>query len=137
MGHYPFSKNFTLGCGGPELGSVLDIGAMSELKGAGTRNPREPAGAVDKVSTEGTALHVVGWATGVDDPVRCAVLTDETGVVLGSGPSRLHRSDIARSLIGVSPDTGFKLIAPTTPNSRVVLILESGAMHWLAAQTGA
>jgi hypothetical protein len=135
LGHYPFNDSFTLGCGGPELGDHIDLTGTRrmELPKAG-RTPTQPAGLVDKVQPEPGAQIVWGWATGVKDPVRCTVLVDSTGKVVGGGVSDRVRSDIAQQYLGINADTGFGLVGPDDPDLRVVVILESGAKRWMPAK---
>ena len=137
MGHYPFSDDFTLGCGGPELGTVLDRDGMERLPVADKKDKTTPAGWVDKVEARKDASLVRGWATGVDDPVRCVVYIDATGKITGGGQYHLPRPDVARTLTWLPGDTGFAVIAPTDPEGRVVVILNSGRKLWLPATTDA
>ena len=135
LGHYPFNDDFTLGCGGPELGDRIDLGGVARLKpptGAGT--PSSPVGVVDKVEEKPGSQLVWGWATGADDPVRCTVLVDSTGKVVGGGVSDRVRSDIAQEFLGINADTGFGMVGPDDPDLRVVVILESGAKRWMPAE---
>ena len=74
-----------------------------------------------------------GWATGVKDPVRCTVLVDSAGKVVGGGVSDRVRSDIAQQYLGINADTGFGMVGPDDPDLRVVVILESGAKRWMPA----
>ncbi|MPZ81362.1 MAG: hypothetical protein GEV28_13550 [Actinophytocola sp.] len=134
MGHYPFSDAFTLGCGGPELGSTLDMNAMTPLPPADERNPRQPAGSVDDVENKNDGAVIRGWATGVDDPVRCAVVVDANGKITGGGLTHLSRRDVTARLSGISADVGFSVIAPASAANRVVIILESGSMRWISAE---
>lgn len=134
MGLYPFSDDFTLGCDGPELGTKLDNAKMTALPPADARNPRVAAGSVDKVEPKNAGVIVRGWATGVEDPVRCAVVVDTTGTVTGGGLTHLSRPDVTSRLSGIAADVGFSVIAPANKADRVVIILESGEMRWLPAQ---
>lgn len=135
LGHYPFNDDFTLGCGGPELGDRLDLtGAERITPPAGGRTPVNPAGEVDRVDAKPGAEIVYGWATGVRDPVRCTVIVDATGKITGGGVSQLTRPDIAQELLGINPDTGFAMVGPADDKSRVVVILESGAKRWMPAE---
>ncbi len=134
LGHYPFNDDFTLGCGGPELGDTIDLGGVKRIvPPAGGRTPASPAGTVDKVEEKPGAQLVWGWATGVKDPVRCTVLVDSAGKVVGGGVSDRVRSDIAQQYLGTNADTGFGLVGPDDPDLRVVVILESGAKRWMPA----
>lgn len=131
MGHYPFSDTFTLGCGGPELGSTIDMNAMTPLPPADSRNPRQAAGSVDDIESKNDAVIIRGWATGVADPVRCALVVDPRGKVTGGGLTHLARPDVTTRLSGIKPDVGFSVIAPHEAAGRVVIILSSGSMRWL------
>jgi hypothetical protein len=101
---------------------------------AGGRTPASPAGTVDKVQAEPGSQLVWGWATGVKDPVRCTVLVDSTGKVVGGGVSDRVRSDIAQEYLGINADSGFGMVGPDDPDLRVVVILESGAKRWMPAK---
>jgi hypothetical protein len=131
MDHYPFNDDFTLGCGGPEFGDSLDLDEMTPLPPADERNPRSPAGSVDDIEAKNTASVIRGWATGVDDPVRCAVVVDTEGRITGGGLTHISRPDVTSKLAGISADVGYAVIAPAAEVDRVVIILESGAMRWL------
>lgn len=132
--HYPFNDSFTLGCGGPELGDQIDLTGVPEmLAPTGGRTPVSPVGLVDKIDPKPGSQLVWGWATGANDPVRCAVLVDSTGKVVGGGVSDRERSDIAQQYLGINADTGFGLVGPDDPDLRVVVILHSGAKLWMPA----
>ena len=134
LGHYPFNDDFTLGCGGPELGDTIDLTGVKEMvPPAGGRTPASPAGTVDKVEPKPGSQLVWGWATGVKDPVRCTVLVDSAGKVVGGGVSDRVRSDIAQQYLGINADTGFGMVGPDEDDLRVVVILESGAKRWMPA----
>ncbi|WP_431436554.1 hypothetical protein [Actinophytocola sp.] len=143
LGHYPFTDDFTLGCGGPELGSTLDTDAMTALPPAlGNKVPDHPAGAVEWTEPaqpdpfyDGKRVPVFhGWAADATDPVRCVVVADPRGTVVGGGVSGQTRPDIAFQYAGIIPNTGFTVIGPIESGSRIVVIHESGAMRWLPAQ---
>lgn len=135
LGHYPFNDDFTLGCGGPELGDTIDMTGVEEIGfPTGGRTPASPAGIVDKVEEKPGSQLVWGWATGVKDPVRCTVLVDSSGKVVGGGVSDRVRSDIAQQYLGINADTGFGMVGPDEEGLRVVVILESGAKRWMPAE---
>ncbi|MCT2581542.1 hypothetical protein [Actinophytocola gossypii] len=145
LGHYPFNDDFTLGCGGPELGSTLDIGAMEPLLPAeGNKSPDRAAGEVERTEPEDPApfyngktvpiLH--GWAADAEDPVRCVVVVDGTGTIVGGGVSGIVRTDIALAYADVTPRSGFVVIGPVDQDSRVVVVHDSGATHWLSPNPG-
>jgi hypothetical protein len=138
--HYPFTDDFTLGCGGPEFGSQLDLDSMTALRGAaGNKRPDQPAGAVEAIEPEvpdafyhGQTVPIFhGWAADAADPVRCVVVADGTGKVVGGGVSRVARPDIAYKYADIVPNSGFSVIGPVDEDSRIVVIFDSGAMRWL------
>jgi len=143
LGHYPFNDDFTLGCDGPEFGSTLNLDDMTALRGAeGNKRPDRPAGAVDRTEPEdpdpffdGKPVPIFhGWAADGTDLVRCVVITDGTGTIVGGGVSGQARSDIAYKYAGVVPNTGFAVIGPVEQDSRIVVIFDSGAMRYLPAE---
>jgi hypothetical protein len=143
LGHYPFNDDFTLGCGGPEFGSMLNLDDMTALRGAdGNKAPDHPAGAVDRTEPadpapffDGKPVPIFhGWAADGTDLVRCVVITDGTGKIVGGGVSGQPRSDVAYAYAGIVPNTGFAVIGPVEPDSRIVVIFDSGAMRYLPAQ---
>jgi hypothetical protein len=131
MNHYPFNDDFTLGCGGPELGTTLDRNAIEEMPAADRARQDQPAGKIDTVEAKQDASLIRGWASGVGDPVRCVVYIDATGKITGGGQYHRPRPDVTQTLSWLPADTGFAVIAPTDPDGRVVVILDSGRRLWL------
>lgn len=143
LGHYPFTDDFTLGCGGPELGSTLDLDAMSPLLPArGNKRPKHAAGAVEWTEPadpapffNGKPVPVFhGWAADAADPVRCTVIVDGTGTIVGGGVSGQTRTDLALRYAGIAPNSGFTVIGPVDAGGRIVVIQTSGALRWLPAE---
>lgn len=143
LGHYPFTDDFTLGCGGPELGSTLALDEMTPLLPArGNKRPRRAAGAVERTEPsdpapffDGKPVPIFhGWAADRTDPVRCTVIVDGDGKVVGGGVSDVVRTDIAIKYAGVAPNSGFVVIGPVDDDSRIVVIHDSGVMRWLPAE---
>jgi hypothetical protein len=131
MNTYPFNDDFTLGCGGPELGTTLGRDAIKEMPSADRERQDQPSGHIDTVEAKEDASLIRGWATGVGDPVRCVVYIDATGKITGGGQYHRPRPDVTRTLPWLPADTGFAVIAPTDPDGRVVVILDSGRRLWL------
>lgn len=136
--HYPFNGTFTLGCGGPELGSTINLSKTTALPQPGTRSPDRPTGMIDSIEPRGEADLITGWATGGTnrnaDQVRCTLVVNGDGKVVGAGVSLLPRSDVTGKYWGLPPDVGFRAIGPVTDETRIVVVYESGAMRWLPAQ---
>ncbi|MCT2586591.1 hypothetical protein [Actinophytocola gossypii] len=135
LSHYPFNDSFSLGCGGPELGSTIDVGDAEPLPAPGTRAPFEPVGVVNSIDDRGEAHLITGWATGgahrEADQVSCVLVVDGNGKVVGGGVSGQPRGDVTATYWELSPNVGFKLIGPVTDETRIVVVYDSGAMRWL------
>lgn len=130
IGHYPYSADFTLGCGGPELGSKIDLDTASALPptpGADSNVPQR-AGWIDSAEKRRDAVMVRGWATGGEAAVRCVVVTDSTGTVTGGGMANLQRPDVRASLRWAGLDTGFVVAAPDRAGSWIVVVLDDGTV---------
>jgi len=136
--HYPLNGTFSLGCGGPELGSTIDLDQTTALPQPGPRSPDLPSGLIETVQPRGEASLIVGWATGGmrqdSDQVRCTMVVDGDGTVVGGGVSRLVRSEVTAKYWGLPPDVGFRAIGPVTDETRIVVVYSSGAMRWLPAK---
>jgi hypothetical protein len=138
LSHYPFNDSFSLGCGGPELGSTIDLSDADPLPEPGTRSPTERVGMIDSIEDRGEADLITGWATGGTnrnaDTVRCTLVVDGNDKVVGGGVSLLPRGDVTGRYWGLPPDVGFRVLGPVTDETRVVVVYESGAVHWLPPQ---
>ena len=81
---------------------------------------------------------IVGWATGGlhqdSDQVRCTLVVDGQGKVVGGAVSHLVRSEVTAKYWGLPPDVGFRAIGPVTDETRIVVVYTSGAMRWLPAR---
>lgn len=130
LDHYPFTDDFTIGCGGPELGDRLEPADMRAMPLADEDEPG-PSGAVDDAETRGDTSLLRGWVTGGREDVRCVLFTDAEGEVTGGGQYHLPRPDVQSLLSWAPSDTGFAVIAPTDPAGRVVVVLDNGRMFWL------
>jgi len=136
LDHYPFTDDFTIGCGGPELGDRLDVDEMRPVRVADPDEPG-PAGAVDTEERHGDTSLLRGWVTAGREGIRCVVVTNATGEVTGGGQYHLPRPDVARSLSWAPSDMGFAVIAPTDPAGRIVVVLDDGRMLWLPGKAAA
>lgn len=136
MGHYPFNDDFSLGCGGPELGSVLDTAAFRPVKpetqdDEGWRG--RPAGELQKVEDRyGPATLYTGWF-GTALPMRCVVLTDVGGKIVGAGVLH-HLADIPPPRKLVPGNLAFTAIARAGEAATVVAITEKGLLLSLPVQ---
>lgn len=134
LDHYPYTDDFTIGCGGPELGDRLDVDEMRPMPET-EEDQRRPAGAVDEFETHGDTTLMRGWAVGGRSEVRCVLVVDAEGEVTGAGQYHLARPDVVDLLDWAPSDAGFAVVAPTDPAGRVVVVLEDGWLFWLPTPT--
>ena len=135
IGHYPFTPDFTLGCGGPELGDRVDVGSAERVAAADKSRKQDPSGFVEENTKLAGAMVVRGWASGVGDPIRCAIVVDGAGVVVGGGMIDQIRADVRAELNWLSNHTGFAVVGPTAAEqTRVVFVRASGRMLWMPTE---
>lgn len=133
LGHYPFTDDFTLGCGGTELGSVLDADRLKQLPTPEERVGVELTGEVLHTDTRNGAAVYYGWVSEWRDPSRCVVLIDGTGQVTGGGVVQVGAEDMPSAAADIPPGTGFAVLGTAETGDRIVVIRDSGAMLWLPA----
>lgn len=132
--HYPFSDDFTLGCGGPEFGSRLDPSKMQPLGvPSGNKKPVGAVGQLEQFEQAPPGGRISGWAYDAADPIRCVLITDGSGKVVGGGVTHLTRTDVLMRYFGITPDVGFEAVGPIDKASRIVFVQRSGAMRWVKA----
>jgi hypothetical protein len=130
IGHYPFNDDFSLGCGGAELGTVLDRRSFRPVHpqtqaADGWRG--RPAGELLQVENRyGPAQLFTGWF-GNRDPVRCVVLADDNGKIVGGGV--LHNeADIPPPRSVVPGNVAFTVIGREGAAAHIVAITDDGGL---------
>jgi hypothetical protein len=127
MAHYPFSDKFSMGCGGPELGSRLELAAAPQL-------PTPPAataqdlGWIDSRQIAGEAITVRGWVSGGGMVPRCALLVSAEGIVIGGGMVGQARLDVRKIFPWAGSHTGFVVVGRHEPGARLVFVFLDGRM---------
>jgi hypothetical protein len=118
LGDYPFTPDFTLGCGGPELGQRVDLAAARVLPG-----PDSTGGSQGVVATTPIAADTVlsGWAAIDNQPPRCVVVVDGTGTIVGGGITGLARPD--------TPQPGWRAVAKPGTTNLTVLAYADGVFY--------
>lgn len=117
LGHYPFSPEFTLGCGdGTELGTRPDTARWRSPSVGSSREPR-PDGRDVQLNVEddqvrGGARMLKGWAISGIERARCAVVLDGSGQVVGGGVVDLPRPDAEAATPGIESGLGYRAVAP-------------------------
>ncbi|MFD1147831.1 hypothetical protein [Saccharothrix hoggarensis] len=129
MGVYPFTPDFTLGCGGPELGSRVDLASAKEMPlpayGGGLTT-----GAVEAGPVVGDS-QISGWAVVDGNAADCVLVVDQSGEVVGGGAVGVPRGDIMQFTRATGRAGWVAVAAPGTADG-VVLVLADGVLYRLA-----
>jgi hypothetical protein len=112
LGAYPFTKDFTLGCGGIELGSRLDV-SQAPLLPAGPGHGKS-GGYVESGPVAGDAV-ARGWALINDRGPDCVLVINDHGIVVGGGAVGLRRGDVAAAMHSNVFENGWEAVA--APNA--------------------
>ena len=132
MGHYPFNDDFTLGCGGPELGSRVDLASATALPPPGQDQPT--AGAVETGEVKG-GVEVGGWAMVAGNTPDCVLITDQGGTVVGGGAVGIPRRDVTQIVTGTGR-SGWRAVAKPGTEDGVVLVASGGRLYRITTVLG-
>jgi hypothetical protein len=117
LGHYPFSPEFSLGCGdGVEVGSRIDTARWRTPSVESYREPL-PNGWDVQLNVENDEIHggsrvLKGWAISGIDRARCVAVLDPSGTVVGGGVVNIPRADAEAATVGVEIGLGYQALAP-------------------------
>ncbi|MFC6088329.1 hypothetical protein [Saccharothrix lopnurensis] len=132
MGVYPFTDDFTLGCGGPELGSRIDLANAAELPPPG--QDQQTSGAVESGAVTG-GTEVNGWAMVGGRTPDCVLVTDRGGTVVGGGAVGLPRRDVLQVVNGTGR-AGWRAVAGPGTEDGVVLVASGGRLYRITTVLG-
>lgn len=123
---YPFTDDFTLGCGGPELGSTLDLKTLKDLGG-----PTFGAAAMGVVESDALVgdTEITGWAQVNNKNADCVLLVDQTGLVVGGGAVGLPRPDVRELFRDGSGRTGWTAVAKPGTKDLIVVVEAAGQLY--------
>lgn len=119
LGIYPFTDDFTLGCRGPELGSRIDPGTVTDLPGPG--GLRKTIGYLDTPTGVVGDTELDGWAMIDGQQADCVLVVDAGGTVVGGGSVGLPRKDILTVVWGTGRSGWQAVAAPGTRNGTILL----------------
>lgn len=117
LGHYPFSDEFSLGCGdGVEIDARVDTAEWGTPSVDSSPGPR-PGGwdvrlDVETDEIQGDSRMLQGWAISGIERAQCVTVLDETGTVVGGGVVDLPRPDAEAATVGAESGLGFRAVAP-------------------------
>ncbi|GAB3502616.1 DUF2079 domain-containing protein [Amycolatopsis cihanbeyliensis] len=124
LGAYPFTGDFSLGCGGHELDDRLDLPAAVPLPGP--ESPSPSRGVVDTAPAAGGVL-LSGWVTLDGRQPDCVLVADGIGTVVGGGVTGLPRPDVP------GPASGWRAAAAPGTTRPTVVILAGRTLHRLTS----
>ena len=104
LANYPFSGRYSLGCGGLVPGDRVDVAADRPLA--------PTAGRADADQTTADARRLRGWLVSRDNPVRCVLVVDRGGTIVGGGAYGFGRPDVGRTVPGAGTNVGWEAVAP-------------------------
>ncbi|MBE1577748.1 DUF2079 domain-containing protein [Amycolatopsis roodepoortensis] len=126
LGAYPFNDTFTLGCGGPELGSQISTPAPLPR---GTE-PGNTRGETGTPLTGDTLLS--GWATIGGTRADCVLVVDHNDVVIGSGLIGLP-SSAAKTKEPAPEGMAWQAVAPPGTAIGGVIAVKEGKLYKIHA----
>jgi hypothetical protein len=121
---YPFNDDFTLGCGGPELGSHVELTAAQPMPHDG---PGTAHGETDSLTASADTI-ITGWAVLNGTPPGCILITDSTGTVTGGGITGLPLT-ATQSSTAPAGATSWQATAGSTNSPLVVLAVQEGHLY--------
>ncbi|WP_410603498.1 DUF2079 domain-containing protein [Amycolatopsis sp. lyj-90] len=127
LGAYPFNGTFTLGCGGPELGSRLPAAAPLPL----ATEAGDTHGELGTSPTGDTVLG--GWATIGGTRADCVLVVDQNNTVIGGGLVGLPGS-VAKTKTPAPEGMAFQAVAPAGATIGGVIAFKTGALYRLQPQ---
>jgi hypothetical protein len=110
---YPFSGRYSLGCGHLVPGDSIDVSEDRPLSPAAGRAD------FDRVTRDARRLR--GWLVSRDKPVRCVLVVDPGGTIVGGGFHGFDRPDVVRTVPGAGSSVGWEAVAPAANSDATVV----------------
>ena len=122
---YPFTDDFTLGCGRYELGSLVDMSQVEELPGP--KGSAKTAGAVETGPVRGD-VKILGWAVVNGNAPDCVLVVNGGSEVVGGGAVGLPRKDVVDT-VHATGRAGWHAVAEPGTHDAVVLVSSGGKLY--------
>ncbi|HTZ43872.1 MAG TPA: hypothetical protein VMB79_08400 [Jatrophihabitans sp.] len=117
MGDYPFSSDYSPGCG-LKPDATVDLSRVRSLPAG--MFPK--FGVLDGDTVTGDVREVNGWIFRLGHPTECAILVDPSGKVVGAGSAKIQRSDVAAIASNYPPNAGFEAVTPAANTDATLLL---------------
>ncbi|OXM54964.1 DUF2079 domain-containing protein [Amycolatopsis alba DSM 44262] len=124
LGAYPFNDAFTLGCGGPELGTRLPVPTLPLLPRA--TQTGDTRGETSTPLTGDTLI--TGWAAINGTRPDCVLLVDQNDIVIGGGITGLP-STTAKTKNPPPEGTTWHAVAPPNTTIGSVIVTHQGRFY--------
>ncbi len=134
LGVYPFTSDFTLGCGGPELGTRIEVAATPVITAAMPNGGERTAGFIESPAVVGDTT-LTGWAIIGGEQADCVLVTDASGMVVGGGAVGLPRRDVSTEFGSVTGRAGWEAVARPGLKDGLVFASRDGRLYRLGAAT--
>ncbi|MEO7262471.1 MAG: hypothetical protein ABI047_14635 [Jatrophihabitantaceae bacterium] len=108
LGSYPFTSDYTIGCGLKPDASIDPSTTRPLPAGLFGRSA-----SLDQDRLVGGTRELSGWIYWVAHPLDCVVLTDSSGKIIGGGAIHIVRTDVSTANRGLPNDTGFGAVTPS------------------------
>ncbi|MDQ1745616.1 MAG: hypothetical protein QOE23_3955 [Pseudonocardiales bacterium] len=122
LGSYPFTSDYTIGCGLKPDDSI-DLSRTKVL----------PAGLLGKAASldhdqlVGGTRAMDGWVNWAGHQLRCVAIIDGSGKIVGGGAVHVVRTDVSSAYPGFPNDTGFAAVTPSShADAKLVLGFADG-----------
>jgi hypothetical protein len=122
LGSYPFTGDYTIGCGLKPDGRIDPASTRpvpAQLLGT--------SASLDHDRLVGATRELDGWIYWPGHPLQCVAVTDGTGRIIGGGAVHVVRTDVSAAYRGLPNDTGFAAVTPSShTDARLVLGFADG-----------
>ncbi|OOC05234.1 hypothetical protein [Amycolatopsis azurea] len=137
FGIYPFTPDFTLGCGanGPELGTAIDVSRAAVLPAVAPPTGERTAGFIEASTVSGDRK-LIGWAFIDGEQADCVLVTDSSGTVVGGGAVGLPRRDVSTGFDHVTGRAGWEAVAKPGLKDGLVFVSREGRLYRIASISG-
>ncbi|HEV2887597.1 MAG TPA: hypothetical protein VGX49_11840 [Jatrophihabitans sp.] len=122
LGSYPFTSDYTIGCGLKPDDSI-DLSKAKVLPAALFGK----SASLDHDQLVGGTREMDGWIHWVGHPLQCVAITDGTGKIIGGGAVHVIRTDVTAANRSFPNDTGFGAVTPSShTDAKLVLGFPDG-----------
>jgi hypothetical protein len=130
LGSYPFTSDYTIGCGLKPDGSIEQSGVKvlpAALLGK--------SAALDHDRLVGGTRAMDGWINWAGHPLQCVAIVDSAGKIVGGGAVHVVRTDVSTTYPGFPNDTGFAAVTPSSHADAKLVLGFADGFYTLPAPT--